>query len=246
MTDIAELIEDIVAANRILATEGIVDAFGHVSHRHPGDPARYLLSRALAPELIEIGDIEEYAMDGTPLSPGARKPYLERYIHGAIYERRPEVMSIVHSHARSVVPFSIVKQRLRPVVHSCATIGHAVPVWDARHRFGNTTLLVCDMPMGRDLAESLGAGNNAVLMRGHGSTVVGRSLKEAVYTAIYLEVNARLQAEASHLGEVEFLSPGEIDLINARLLDGKPGEGFGRAWDYWCRRAGMGQRAAKS
>lgn len=244
MSDIGELIEDIVAANRILAHEGIVDAFGHVSVRHPQDPSRYLLSRARSPELIEAGDIEEYALDGTPLSPRPRKPYLERYIHGAIYEARPEVISIVHSHARSVVPFSIVKERLRPVMHSCATIGPEVPVWDARRRFGDTTLLVCDMPMGRDLAQTIGRGN-AVLMRGHGSTVVGRSLKEAVYTAIYLEVNAKLQSEASRFGEVEFLSPGEIEKINSRLLDGLPGEGFGRAWDYWCRRAGMGHRAAK-
>jgi HCOMODA/2-hydroxy-3-carboxy-muconic semialdehyde decarboxylase len=245
MADIAELVEDIVAANRILAHEGICDAFGHVSVRHPDHPDRYLLSRARAPELIEAADIEEYALDGTPLSPGARKPYLERYIHGAIYEARPEVVSVVHSHARSVVPFTVSKAtRLRPLMHSCATIGHEVPVWDTRRRFGDTTLLICDMPMGRDLAEGLGRGN-AVLMRGHGSTVVGRSLKEAVYTAIYLEVNARMQIEARHLGEVEFLSPGEVERINARLLDGLPGEGFGRAWDYWCRRAGMGHRAAK-
>jgi HCOMODA/2-hydroxy-3-carboxy-muconic semialdehyde decarboxylase len=245
MADTAELIDDIVAANRILAHEGICDAFGHVSVRHPAHPDRYLLSRARAPELIEASDIEEYALDGTPLSPDPRKPYLERYIHGAIYEARPEVISVVHSHARSVVPFTVSRTtRLRPLMHSCATIGAEVPVWDTRRRFGDTTLLICDMPMGRDLAEGLGRGN-AVLMRGHGSTVVGRSLKEAVYTAIYLEVNARMQIEARHLGEVDFLSPGEVEKINARLLDGLPGEGFGRAWDYWCRRAGMGHRAAK-
>ncbi|WP_027281941.1 class II aldolase/adducin family protein [Roseomonas gilardii] len=238
-----ELARDLVAASRILAHEGVCDAFGHVSARHPDDPARYLLARARSPELVEFEDIEEYALDGTPLSPGARKPFLERFIHGALYEARPDVMSVVHSHSRTVVAYSVVQERLRPVMHSCATIGAEVPVWDARRCFGDTTLLVCDMPMGRDLATGLGGGN-AVLMRGHGSTTIGRSVREAVYTAVYLEVNASLQERAGRLGEVTFLSPGEVEKINARLLHGLPGEGFGRAWDYWCRRAGVPERAA--
>lgn len=152
-------------------------------------------------------------------------------------------MSVVHSHSRTVVAYSVVQERLRPVVHSCATIGAEVPVWDARRRFGDTTLLVCDMPMGRDLATGLGDGN-AVMMRGHGSTTIGRSVREVVYTAVYLEVNASFQERAGRLGEVTFLSPGEMEKINARLLHGLPGEGFGRAWDYWCRRAGVPERAA--
>lgn len=239
MTDLDTLRNEIVTANRILANEGIVDAFGHVSARHPADPSRYLLARARSPELIEAGDIEEYALDGTPLSPDARKPYLERFIHGAIYEARPDVMAVVHSHSHSVVPFSVVGRRIRPLLHSAATIGAEVPVWDSRKSFGDSTLLVCDMPMGRDLAVSLGTGT-ACLMRGHGSTVTGGSVPEAVYTAIYLEVNARLQIQAGHLGEIEFLSPGEVAKISSRLRDGLPGEGFRRAWDYWARRA-MGE-----
>ncbi|MFT8242892.1 class II aldolase/adducin family protein [Roseomonas sp. BN140053] len=232
------LVAELVAANRILAAEGVVDAFGHVSVRHPDNPGRYLLSRARSPELIEAADILEFELDGTPVDPHGAKPYLERFIHGAIYEKRPEVQSVVHSHSRSVVPFSVVGQRIRPIMHSCATIGAEVPVWDARRVFGDTTLLVSNMAMGRDLACTLADGN-AALMRGHGSTVAGRSIKEAVYTAVYLEVNANLQMQASRMGEVTFLSPGEIAQINERLSHGKPGEGYGRAWDYWCRRAGI-------
>jgi ribulose-5-phosphate 4-epimerase/fuculose-1-phosphate aldolase len=234
MTNLASLIADLVTANHILADQGVVDAFGHVSVRHPERPDRYLLSRALSPDLVEAADIEEYALDGTPLSPAPRKPYLERFIHGAIYEARPDVQAVVHSHARSVVPFSVTRRPLRPVMHSCATIGAEVPVWDARRRFGDTSLLVCDMPMGRDLAAGLGQGT-AVLMRGHGATVAGASLKEAVYTAVYLEVNARLQMEAAALGDIEFLSPGEIARIRERLSAGKAAEGYARAWDFWAR-----------
>ena len=236
MNDLDALRNDIVTANHILAREGIVDAFGHVSARHPHDPARYLLARARSPELIEAGDIEEYALDGAPLSPDARKPYLERFIHGAIYEARPDVMSVIHSHSHSVVPFSVVGQRIRPMLHSAATIGAEVPVWNSRSRFGDTALLVCDMPMGRDLAACMDGGF-ACLMRGHGSTVAGGSVPEAVYTAIYLEVNAKLQIQAGQLGKIEFLSPGEVAKISSRLRDGLPGEGFRRAWDYWARRA---------
>jgi HCOMODA/2-hydroxy-3-carboxy-muconic semialdehyde decarboxylase len=239
MTELERLRDEIVTANHILAREGIVDAFGHVSARHPGDPGRYLLARARSPELIEEGDIEEYALDGTPLSLSARKPYLERFIHGAIYEARPDVMAVVHSHSHSVVPFSVVRRPIRPMLHSAATIGAEVPVWNSRSKFGDTALLVCDMPMGRDLAACMGGGS-ACLMRGHGSTVSGGSVPEAVYTAIYLEVNAKLQIQAEKLGEVDFLSPGEIAKISSRLRDGLPGEGFRRAWDYWARRAAEG------
>jgi ribulose-5-phosphate 4-epimerase/fuculose-1-phosphate aldolase len=239
MAHLDALIEDLVAANRILANENVVDAFGHVSVRHPEDAGRYLLSRAKSPELVEADDIMEFTLEGAAVDARGRKPYLERFIHGALYEARPDIQAVVHNHSRSVIPFSITGEKLRPVVHSCATIGQEVPVWDAQEKFGDTDLLVSDMAMGRDLARIVGEGA-CVLMRGHGCTVAGRSLREAVYTAIYLEVNADLQWKASRLGNIKFLSTGEIEKIKSRLGQGKTGEGYDRSWEYWRRRAGIG------
>jgi HCOMODA/2-hydroxy-3-carboxy-muconic semialdehyde decarboxylase len=219
-TRIRDLIEDVVAANRILATENVVDAFGHVSARHPENPGHYLIARALPPELITAEDIMEITLDGEVLGRDMRKPYLERYIHGAIYEARPDVKSVVHSHSPSVIPFSVTGEKLRPIVHSCATIGCDVPVWDAQTTFGDTNMLISNMAMGRDFAKSLGQ-NNTTLMRGHGCTVIGRSVREAVYTAVYLEVNAGLQMQASRFPPVKFLTKGEIKIICERLADAK-------------------------
>ncbi|WP_233828725.1 class II aldolase/adducin family protein [Paraburkholderia sp. ZP32-5] len=238
MTNRDTLINELVAANRILANEGIVDGFGHVSVRDPENPQRYILARARPPELIERSDIMTFELDGTPVDASIGKPYLERYIHGALYEARPDVHAVVHSHSHSVAPFSVSGARIRPIVHSCATIGCNVPVWDAQTSFGDTNLLISDMAMGRDFANVLG-DNTSALMRGHGSTVVGESLRAVVYTAVYLEVNAKLQMSAMQLGEVRYLSAGEIEKIKARLKDAKPGEGYDRAWEYWCRHAGI-------
>ena len=238
MAHLDALIEDLVAANRILATENVVDAFGHVSVRHPEDASRYLMSRAKSPELVDSDDIMEFTLESAPVDARGRKTHLERFIHGALYEARPDIQSVVHNHSRSVIPFGITGEKLRPVMHSCATIGHEVPVWDAQDTFGDTDLLISDMTMGRDFARVVGDGTCA-LMRGHGCTVAGRSIREAVYTAVYLEVNADLQWKASRFGKLTFLSPGEIEKINSRLGQGKPGEGYDRSWEYWCRRAGI-------
>src|SRR5690554_6690390 len=230
-----------VAANRILASQGVCDAFGHISVRNPDNPQTYFLSCAKAPQLVEREDIMEFTFDGTPVGGDTRKPFLERFIHGSLYEARPDVQSVIHSHSRSVIPFTITPAKLRPVVHSCATIGHEVPVWDAQTAFGDTNLLISNEAMGRDFAGVLADGRSA-LMRGHGSTVVGASIREAVYTAVYLEVNANLQIQAAALGPITFLTDGEIDKIQSRLADAKPGEGYNRAWEYWCRQAGIEPR----
>ena len=244
MAQLDSLIEDLVAANKILASEGIVDAFGHVSARHPENADRFLLSRARSPELVQSRDIMEFTLEGAPAdSAASEKPYLERFIHAGLYQARPDVQCVVHSHSRGPIPFGLTGEKLRPVVHSCATLGAEVPVWDARAGFGETDLLVTTIAMGLDLARAMGAGN-CVLMRGHGSTVVGKSIREAVYTAIYLEVNAELQLRARGLGTITFLSPAEIEKVNARLSRAKPGEGFNRSWDYWARRAGVEDKSA--
>jgi ribulose-5-phosphate 4-epimerase/fuculose-1-phosphate aldolase len=205
--------------------------------RHPDEPKTFLLSRGRAPELIEASDIMQFTLDGE-IATGTGKPYLERFIHGAIYEARPEVQAVVHSHSYSVVPFSVIGERLRPIMHVCATIGADIPVWDPQEKFGDTDMLIADMTQGRDLARKLGKGT-AVLMRGHGSTVAGASLREAVYAAVMLEVNAQLQLKAQAFGPVKFLTSGEIEKIRARQNKGKPGEGYDRAWQYWLRHAGF-------
>jgi ribulose-5-phosphate 4-epimerase/fuculose-1-phosphate aldolase len=230
-------IDDLVIANRILAAEKVCDAFGHVSIRHPEDPQKFLLSRGRAPELIEASDIMQFTMEGA-VAAGKGKPYLERFIHGAIYESRPDVQAVVHSHSYSVVPFSVIGERLRPIMHVCATMGDDIPVWDSQHSFGDTDLLVSDMQQGRDLARALGA-RTSILMRGHGSTVAGATLREAVYAAVMLEINANLQLKAQAFGPVTFLTAGEIEKIRARQNRGRPGEGFDRAWQYWLRHAGF-------
>src|ERR1700693_5753776 len=177
MAKLDVIIEELVTANRILATEGIVDSFGHVSVRHPQRANRYLLSRARAPERIEAGDIMEFTLEGDPVDARGRKPYLERFIHGALYEARPDVMAVVHNHSPSTIPFGITGKKMRPLLHMCASIGHQVPLWDSHDKFGDTSLLVDTMAMGRDLAKRVGKGRTA-LMRGHGAVAVGQSIRQ--------------------------------------------------------------------
>ena len=233
MTVSPEALEELVTANRILAREGVVDSFGHVSIRHPGNPSRYLLSRARAPECIEADDLMEFTLEGAAVDPGARKAYAERFIHGAIYEARPEVRAVVHNHSPSVIPFGITGTALRPVMHMCASMGIDVPTWDARTRFGDTNLLVTSMEMARDLAAALGP-RPVALMRGHGCVIAGSSLRDVVFNAVYLELNADLQMKASTLGEITFLSDGEVHAILATRRSFT----YERAWERWCRRAG--------
>lgn len=233
-------LRDLALANRILAHEGVVDAFGHVSIRHPRHDDRFVMSRSRSPELVTVGDLMEFELDGTPVDPRGRTPYSERFIHGAIYERRADVGAVVHNHSHAVIAYGITPVKLRPLLHVGAAIGEEVPVWDIRNRFGDTDLLVVNMEQARDLAATLGA-NRVALMRGHGCAVAGSTLRETVFTAIYLQVNARLQTEALGLsGEVRFLSPGEV--ARAKELATQK-VGLERAWEYWSRRASRGRKA---
>ena len=207
MVDLTQL----VIANRILANEDVVDAYGHVSMRHPEDPGRYLLACSRSPSLVERGDILEFDLQGNCLTQDPRPLYLERFIHGAIYEARPDVQAVVHAHAEDVLPFGITSTPLRPVIHSGAFIGAQVPVWDIAEKFGDrTNLLVTDMAQGRDLAARLGA-HNVALMRGHGFAAAARSLIDVVRMSVYLPRNARVQFKALQLGEITPLSQGEIE-----------------------------------
>ena len=241
MSELERAAGDLVVANRILANEGVVDAYGHVSIRHPLDPKRYLLSRSRSPELVERGDIMEFGLDGAPTGDDGRSPYLERFIHGAIYEARPDVHAVVHSHAGDVLPFSITTTRLRPVVHTASCIGERIPLWDIRDKFGDTKLLVTNMAHGRDLAGCLGS-NGVVLMRGHGFAAAGRSLLEAVRIAVYMPRNARIFMQARQLGRVKALSRGEIEIRATTRPDAPE---MWRAWEYWAVRAGCGDMLPK-
>jgi ribulose-5-phosphate 4-epimerase/fuculose-1-phosphate aldolase len=239
MNDLDFHIGQLVIANRILANEGVVDAYGHVSMRHPSHPERYLLAWSRSPELVERADIMEFTLDGNPVSDDGRALYLERFIHGAIYEARPDIHAVVHAHAEDVLPFSITTTPLRPVIHSGSFMGAHVPVWDIADTFGEqTNLLVTNMPQGRDLARCLG-GNSVALMRGHGFAAAAQSLIEVVRMSVYVPRNARALMAAMRLGgEVKSLSQGEIA---ARAAGYKPySVETWRAWEYWANRAGCG------
>lgn len=233
MAVLKEALDELVTANRILAREGVVDAFGHASIRDPDRPERYWMSRARAPECIEVEDLMEFTLDGIPVDPSGRKPYAERHIHGAVYEQRPDVHAVVHNHSPSLIPFGVTGTPLRPVMHMCASMGTHVPIWDSRAAFGDTNLLVTSMAIGRDLAATLGH-RPVALMRGHGCVVTGPSLRDVVFNSVYLELNADLQIKARSLGEVTFLSAGEV----AAILETRSSFTYERAWEYWCRRAG--------
>jgi ribulose-5-phosphate 4-epimerase/fuculose-1-phosphate aldolase len=237
MSTLDRVIADLVVANRILAREEVVDAYGHVSVRNPDNPKHFFLSRSVAPELVERDDIVELGLDGQPVREEKRALYLERFIHAAIFEARADIHSVVHAHAEDILPFGISEATpLRPVIHSGSFIGSNVPVWDIADKFGDTNLLVTNMDQGRDLANCLGQSNVA-LMRGHGFASVGRSLIEVVRMSVYLPRNARALLRAKQLGgELKYLSQGEIDARN-RGYSPYSTETW-RAWEYWANKAG--------
>ncbi len=229
----ASLVAELALANHILFREGVVDGFGHVSARHDKRFDRFLLARNMAPALVTADDIIEFDFDGQPINAGGRSVYLERFIHGEIYRARPDVMAVVHSHSPAVVPFSVVKTAgLRPICHMSGFLGEAIPVFEIRDHAGDASdLLVTNSKLGAALAKTLG-GCNCALMRGHGSTVVAPALREAVFRAVYTEVNARLQSEAMRLGEPTFLTAGEAQTSATNIASQ-----INRAWDFWRMRA---------
>jgi HCOMODA/2-hydroxy-3-carboxy-muconic semialdehyde decarboxylase len=233
MTDLAKLKDDLVTANRILAHHHVVDSFGHVSIRNPENPNHFFLSRARAPNCVEIGDITEFTLEGEIVGHNPGKPYSERFIHGAAYEARPDVMAVVHNHSPNVVPFTVQsKKRMQPIMHMCAPIGTNIPTWDISNKFGVTNLLVTSMEMGRDLALTLDK-HTVALMRGHGSTVVGKSLREVVFTSVYMEINAEMLIKAYQLAgdDIVPMSDGEV----AANAGGRAGFTLERGWENWCR-----------
>ncbi len=207
----------------------MLDAFGHVSMRHPERATEYVISRSLSPELVTAGDFQRFTLEGRQVSGDARPSYAEIAIHGAIYEARPDVMAVCHNHSPSVIPFGVTGAPLRPVYHMASTMGKDPPVWDIAAEFGDTDMLVRTMTQGQSLARTLGS-RRVALMRGHGSIVAGHALPEVVFTAVYMERNARLQMQAQTLGQVRYLSPAEVELAGETLLSPLATE---RVWTYW-------------
>ena len=232
-------IEDLVAAYRILAEHGVIDAYGHVSVRSAGDPKRYLLSRSIAPELVTHDDILEYDLESNPINPRGRESVRERFIHGEIYKARPDVNAVVHNHSPSVVPFSVTTIPMRPLFHMAAFVGEGVPNFEIRDVEKGTDLLVKTPYLGQALAKSLGK-SPAALMRGHGSVTVGESLPRAVGRSIYLEMSARMQLQAIAIAGPE----GKITYLdNSEIRASVPGQDYARAWPMWRAKALAGLKA---
>jgi HCOMODA/2-hydroxy-3-carboxy-muconic semialdehyde decarboxylase len=226
------LVEKVAVANRILYRIGVVDGFGHVSARHDRSPQHFLLARNMAPALVKREDILVFDLDGNALDAEGKRVYLERFIHGEIYRARPDVQAVVHSHSPNVIPFGVTAQQLQPVFHMSGFLGEGSALFDIRDIAGDTNMLVSSGTLGAALAACLGA-RSTVLMRGHGSTVVGVSVEQAVYRAYYAEVNARLQMQAKMLGEARYLSPQEA----AKAAAANDTQ-LARVWELWRQEIG--------
>jgi ribulose-5-phosphate 4-epimerase/fuculose-1-phosphate aldolase len=230
-----KLIEDLVAANRILADQGLLDGWGHVSVRHNKDPNRYLMSRGVSAGLVTAQDIIEFDLDSQPVDTHGLPMsalFTERYIHGEIYKRRPDVIAVVHTHAPSLIPFGVTKVPLQPMYHRSAFIGFGVPVFEIRERAGMTDMLIRNAILGRNLAEALG-DHPAILMRGHGAAITGPSLPRVVGRTIFLALNATLQADAMRMNAPIVY----MDIEEARKIEEREGHGLARTWEGWKQKA---------
>ena len=222
------VIDDLVTANHILANEGVLDGYGHVSVRTPGNPNHYYLARAGAPGLVTAADIVEYDLDSNPVAGGTASGYTERFIHGEIYKARPDVMAVIHCHCSEVIPFANTGVSLQPMHHMGWFIGQGVPVFEIRKAAGETDMLIRTPALGKAVAESLG-GKSAVLMRGHGAAIAAPSLHLVVGMSYYLNLNARLQYQAMQLGQVSGNKVGYLDAEESK----KAVQDLERSWDYW-------------
>ena len=231
-------LEDLVAAYRILAEYGVIDAYGHVSLRSPSNPQRYYLARSLAPERVQVEDILEYDLESNPLNAQGRESVTERYIHGEIYKARADVLAVVHNHSPSVVPFSVTGVPMRALWHMAAFIADGLPNWEIRSVRKGTDLLVRDSILGASLAKTLGP-KPAALMRGHGSVTVGESLPRAVGRSVYLELSARMQMQALALSkDITYLDAAEVQAST-------PHQDYKRAWPMWREKALARARAER-
>jgi len=226
----AALLADLAAASRILVAQGVVDGFGHISLRHPQAPDRYLMARSIAPALVTPADIIEYDLESNPCNANGRGSFLERFIHGEIYKARPDILSVVHSHSPSVVPFGLVGVPMQAMFHNAAFLAAGVPVFDIREKFGATDMLVGNGAKGVALAQAMG-NKDVVMMRAHGAVACGPTLQAAVFRAVYTEVNARIQHWTLALGRGAPMAA--LDNEEGRLADAINQTAGLRAWDLW-------------
>jgi ribulose-5-phosphate 4-epimerase/fuculose-1-phosphate aldolase len=226
-----EVLEDLAAASRILVDQGVFDAAGHVSMRHPRHTERFLMSRSLAPALVTAADIMEFSLDSEACDARGRTPFIERFLHGEIYRKRPDVMAIAHGHCPSVIPFGLVATPMRATYHNAAFLAAGVPVFDIRDTFGATDIVVSSSEKGAALAEALG-DKSVVLLRAHGVVVVAPNLQAAVFRAVFTEISARVQLQAAVLG-----GPiAALDAEEGRKADAINLATVGRSWELWKRR----------
>jgi ribulose-5-phosphate 4-epimerase/fuculose-1-phosphate aldolase len=224
------LVDELVQANHVLFRQGVVDAYGHVSARRPDDPNHFLLTWAVAPALAAAHDVLTFDLEGNTTEANGRELYSERFIHAAVYKARPDVMGIVHTHSPAIIPFTITDVALQPVWHMSAFLAGGAAMFDTQDVAGDTDLLIKNMDLGHALAKSLG-DKSVALMRGHGNVVVGRTVREAVFRAIYTEANATLQEKAIRMGtRVKYLTAGEAELMMRYMTPD-----VRRPWELWTR-----------
>ena len=230
-----KLIEYLIAASRILADQGLLDGWGHVSVRHNKDPNRYLMARGVAAQLVTAKDIIEFDLDSRPVDTHGLPMsalFTERYIHGEIYKQRPDVIAVVHTHAPTLISFGVTNVPLRPMYHRSAFISFGIPVFEIRERAGMTDMLIRNSTLGRDLADALG-DHPAALMRGHGAVITGTSLPRVVGRTIFLALNATLQADAMRMNApITYM-----DIEEARKIEEREGLGLARTWEGWKQKA---------
>lgn len=231
-TNLDDVRRELAIGNRMVANEGVLDAFGHVSMRHPDNPSRYFLSRSRSPELVEPGDLIEYDLDSQPVKKPDNTQYSERVIHGEIYKARPDVMSVCHHHSPAFMPLLTTGTDYVPIFHLGAVGGFKPPFWDQYDEFGDTDMLVKKPAEGASLARALGK-HDMVLMKRHGVTAVGTSVKMCVFRSIYSSRNAEYQVDGMSLGKIDALRPGEVELAG-KIANSTTG--LDRAWEYWLQR----------
>jgi HCOMODA/2-hydroxy-3-carboxy-muconic semialdehyde decarboxylase len=225
------VLEDLAAASRILVDQGVFDAAGHVSMRHPRNADRFLMSRSLAPELVTADDIMEFTLDCEPCDARGRKPFIERFLHGNIYRTRPDVMAVAHGHSAAVIPFGLVATPMLATYHNAAFLAAGVPVFDIRDTFGVTDIVISSAEKGAALAEALG-NKPVLLLRAHGFVAVAPTLQSAVFRAIFTEVSARVQLQAAALG-----GPiAALDEEEGRKADAVNLATVSRSWELWKKR----------